>query len=97
MSQGSYSFARTRSARVARQVARERTASFFYDLAPAMAEPVADRNLSVTYEVLPDFGPWVRAYVAGHGPCYHPKHESVRVVCTPGISARKTMHYKYSL
>lgn len=68
MSQGSYSFARTLSAKRARQDAREYTRSFTTGKLPLMAEraePTLPREKSLQVEQLPDFGPWAIAYTAG--------------------------------
>jgi hypothetical protein len=65
MSQGSYSFARTLSAKRARQDAREYTRSFTTGTIPLMAEPAPREKVSLKVEQLPDFGPWAIAYTAG--------------------------------
>ena len=68
MSQGSYSFARTLSAKRARQEAREYVRSYTTGALPLMAEranPEQPRENSLSIEPLPDFGPWAIAYTAG--------------------------------
>ena len=65
MSQGSYSFARTLSAKRARQDAREYTRGFTTGTIPLMAEPAPREKFSLTVEALPDFGMWAIAYTAG--------------------------------
>ena len=69
MSQGSYSFARTLSAKRARQDARQYARSYTYEAIPLMAEraaPEAPREKSLSeVEQLPNFGMWAIAYTVG--------------------------------
>lgn len=99
MSQGSYSFARTLSAKRARQDAREYTRSFTTGTIPLMAErdrreqpsvseggerESLSRKFSLKVEQLPDFGPWAIAYTADAGVKELPLMESYFFVKVPG-------------
>ena len=85
MSQGSYSFTRTLSAKRARQDAREYTRSFAAGTIPLMAEAPVVREKSLWVEALPDFGPWAIAYTADGGLKELPLMESYFFVKVPGI------------
>ena len=85
MSQGSYSFARTISAKRARQDAREYTRSFTTGTLPLMAEPAPREKVSLTVEQLPNFGMWAIAYTADGGLKELPLMESYFFIKVPGI------------
>ena len=85
MSQGSYAFARTLSAKRARQDAREYTRSFTTGTLPLMAEPAPREKVSLTVEQLPNFGMWAIAYTADGGLKELPLMESYFFIKVPGI------------
>ena len=85
MSQGSYSFARTISAKRARQDAREYTRSFTTGTIPLMAEPAPREKFSLVVEALPDYGPWAIAYTSDAGAKGLPLKESYFFIKVPGI------------
>ena len=93
MSQGSYSFTRTLSAKRAHQDTREYTRSYTYEAIPLMAEratPEAPREKSLSeVEHLPDFGMWAIAYTVGEDGQGRvkelPLRESYFFIKVPGI------------
>lgn len=100
MSQGSYSFARTLSAKRARQDAREYTRSYTHGTLPLMAEraaPEAPREKSLSeVEQLPHYGMWAIAYTADAGVKELPLKESYFFIKVPGIYRKCKRGIAYS-
>ena len=96
MSQGSYSFARTLSAKRARQDAREYTRSYTMGTIPLMAEAAPREKFSLVVEPLPDFGPWAIAYTADAGVKELPLMESYFFVKIPGVKCIRRRGIAYN-
>ena len=99
MSQGSYNYTVTKSARHALALKREYTRAFFHGELPLMAERSThlprERNLSVV-EQLPDFGIWAIAYTADGGLKEMPEYEAYSFIKVPGLfrTVKRVISYK---
>ena len=96
MSQGSYSFTRTLSAKRAHQDTREYARRYTYEALPLMAEPAPREKVSLVVEQLPDFGMWAIAYTADAGVKELPLRERYFFVQIPGIRRKVKRGIAYS-
>ena len=94
MSQASYTFTTTKTARLALALKKEWTRKHFslivaeLHVAPAATTHHADKMSA------PEFGMWARAWSNGKV-TMHPAYEAIRVIKVPGIRTRRLVEHQY--